>query len=150
MVFLTITVLWIIKNKHMNSYQNSQMLNFNRKEFSEALPRGFPLKMSTPNLFRGLNIKFRILIPKGQNETSKIPLWLCLGDSSFKKFFIAFTKTYAEKTKRAVFCQRYEWNKKRRNWNMSFEQTFKNMALCRIKWVKRACSFWLINLYCSI
>ena len=60
---------------------------FNRKEFPEALPRGFPLKMSTPNLFRGLNIKFRILIPKGQNETSKIPLWLCLGDSSFQEIF---------------------------------------------------------------
>ena len=90
-------------------------LIFNRKEFPKALPRGFPLKMSTPNLFRGLNIKFRILIPKGQNETSKIPLWFCFGDSSLKKFFIAFTKTYAEKTKRAVFCQRSERNKKRRN-----------------------------------
>ena len=29
--------------------------------------------------------------------------------------FNAFTKTYAEKTKRAVFCQRSERNKKRRN-----------------------------------
>jgi hypothetical protein len=69
------------------SHEACKENDFNRKEFPEALPRGFPLKISTPNLFRGLNIKFRILIPEGQNETSKIPLWLCLGDSSFQEIF---------------------------------------------------------------
>ena len=78
----------IIQLKYIIGLQTKyHKLVLNRKEFPEALPRGFPLKMSTPNLFRGLNIKFRILIPKGQNETSKIPLWLRLGDSSFQEIF---------------------------------------------------------------
>ena len=74
-------------NKESPQTNDLRGILLNRKEFPEALPRGFPLKMSTPNLFRGLNIKFRILIPKGQNETSKIPLWRCLGDSSFQEIF---------------------------------------------------------------
>ena len=45
--------------------------------------------------------------------------------------FNAFTKTYAEKTKGAVFCQRSERNKKEETVSdMSFEQIVKNMALC--------------------
>ena len=49
-------IIAITKTKEGLDIEHWRMrfITFNRKEFPEALPRGFPLKMSTPNLFRGL------------------------------------------------------------------------------------------------
>ncbi|GAA3575665.1 hypothetical protein GCM10022395_25810 [Snuella lapsa] len=45
---------------------------------------GFPLTLSFPWKWES---KYRISVfdLKGQNETSELPLWLCLEDSSFKE-----------------------------------------------------------------